>query len=178
MKLLYVYVPCDASYSARLIFAMACMTSCPAFQLGKQTVTMADPEKVLTDAEIDALEIYLEPDVTEDVDGPSIGQRGYIYIIQETENHLPSGYYQVGRTGNPRKRLSDLQPGNVRPLLFTRAVKVTDVIRAEEVVLKALEAYSASTYGGGTGWYFVDAQKSNEFYNHSFGRSVAPFRRY
>lgn len=155
------------------------VTSCPAFQIVVATTTMSG-EKVLTAFEIEALEIYPEPEeLTEDVDGPGIGQRGYIYVIQETINHLPTGYYQVGRTGNPRKKLSDLQPGNFRPLLFTRAVKVTDVIRAEEVVVKALEAYSATTYGGGTGWYFVaDAQQVNEFYNHSFGRAVAPFRRY
>lgn len=178
MKLNCCDVPCECVVLGPFDFRNGVhdVMSCLSFQLDKQTATMA--EKVLTDAEIDALEIYSEPDVTEDVDGPSIGQGGYIYIIQETENHLPSGYYQVGRTGNPRKRLSDLQPGNVRPLLFTRAVKVTDVIRAEEVVLKALEAYSASTYGGGTGWYKVEAQQVNEFYNHSFGRSVAPFRRY
>lgn len=155
------------------------VTSCSAFQIVVTTTTMSG-EKVLTVSEIEALEIYPEPEeLTEDVDGPGIGQRGYIYVIQETMNHLPTGYYQVGRTGNPRKKLSDLQSGNFRPLLFTRAVKVTDVIRAEEVVVKALEAYSATTYGGGTGWYFVaDAQQVNEFYNHSFGRAVAPFRRY
>ena len=90
------------------------------------SATYVPTEKVLP--KTSALSIYPE-DVdfgTEDVDAPC--RQGYIYVICESVNGRATGFYKVGRTGNPDKRLSDLQTGNVRPLGFTRTVEVTDVV--------------------------------------------------
>ena len=134
------------------------------------SATYVPTEKVLP--KISTLTIYPE-DVdfgTEDVDAP---KPGYIYVIQELVNGRATGFYKVGRTGNPNKRLADLQTGNVRPLDFTRRVIVTDVYRAEAAAHKALATYSV-TYGGGTEWFRANAQQEGAFYR-SFDLAVARY---
>ena len=138
------------------------------------SATYVPTEKVLP--KISALNIYPE-DVdfsTEDVDAPTVLQ-GYIYVIQESVNDRATGFYKVRRTGNPNKRLSDLQTGNVRPLDFTRRVEVTDMYRAEAAAHIALATYLVTTYGGGTEWFRANAQQEGPFYR-SFGQAVARFQ--
>ena len=136
------------------------------------SATYVPTEKVLP--KTSALIVYPE-DVefgTEDVDAP---RQGYIYVICESENGRATGFYKVGRTGDPNKRLSDLQTGNVRPLDFTRTVKVTDVYHAEAAAHNTLATYSVTTYGGGTEWFRANAQQERSFYR-SFDQAVARYK--
>ena len=80
----------------------------------KAVTTYPLTEKALTDSEIDALYIY--PDARVVVDGP---REGYVYVMQETMNGEATGFYKVGKTTNVSKRRSDLNTGNVRPLVVT-----------------------------------------------------------
>ena len=89
-------------------------------------------------------------------------------------NGRATGFYKVGRTVDPNKRLSDLQTGNVRPLDFTRTVEVTDVSRAEAAAHNALATYSVTTYGGGTEWFRANGQQERPFYR-SFDQAVARY---
>ena len=137
------------------------------------SATYVPTEKVLP--KTSALNIYPE-DVdfgTEDVDAPC--RQGYIYVISESVNGRATGFYKVGRTGYPDKRLSDLRTGNVRPLDFTRIVEVTDVSRAEAAAHNALATYSVTTYGGGTEWFRANAQQECQFYS-SFDQAVARYK--
>ena len=62
--------------------------------MADEVTTYPLTEKVLTDSEIDALDIY--PDVavdgTEDVDAP---REGYVYVMQETMYGKATGFYKV-----------------------------------------------------------------------------------
>lgn len=71
-------------------------------------------KKALTDSEIDALKSYPEPpedvDVTTkarvDVDG-GIPYTGYIYVFrEELKSEKATGFYKVGRSGDPSVRVS------------------------------------------------------------------------
>ena len=152
-------------FDSRGLFSMAEKTDV-------DSTTYVPTEQVLP--KTSALNIYPE-DVdfgTEDVDAP---KQGYIYVIRESVNGGATGFYKVGRTGDPVKRLSDLQTGNVRPLDFTRTVEVTDVYRAEAAAHKALATYSVTTYGGGTEWFRANAQQERSFYR-SFDQAVARYK--
>ena len=139
------------------------------------SATYVPTEKVISDSELCALKVYPE-DVnvsTEDVD--TSVTPGYVYVIQESIDGEATGYYKVGMTGEPYKRLSDLRTGNVRRLGFTRTDEVTDMRSAEGAAQKALtkERYSVDL-GGGKEWFFADHRREQAFYK-IFDKEVAPY---
>ena len=100
------------------------------------SATYVPTEKVISDSELCALKVYPE-DVnvsTENVDASVTP--GQVYVIQESIEGEATGYYKVGMTGDPYKRLSDLQTGDVRRLGFTRTDAVTDMHIVRKVQLK------------------------------------------
>ena len=130
-------------------------------------------EKVISDSELNALKVYPE-EVNESTDSDAVPTPGYVYVIQESESGNATGYYKVGMTVDPKKRMSDLQTGNVRPLGFTRTVQVTDMRGAEAAAHKALETYSVNL-GGGKEWFYANSSQESEFYN-AFDKAVAPYK--
>ena len=49
----------------------------------------------------------------DEIDGAS-NDDGFVYCIAEYEHGTRTGYFKVGTTKQPKKRLSDLQTDNVR----------------------------------------------------------------
>lgn len=118
--------------------------------------------KVISDSGVE-LEVY-----------PEGGLKGYVYVIMESIGAKATGYFKVGMSGNPKKRLSDLQTGNVRHLGFTREVKVENMGGAETAAHKALQTY-AKNYGGGKEWFFADSGQESAFYD-AFDKAVGPYK--
>ena len=139
------------------------------------SATFVPTEKVISDSELCALKVYPK-DVNvsaEDVDANVTP--GYVYVIQESIEGEATGCYKVGMSGDPYKRRSDLQTGNVRRLDFTRADEVTDMRSAEDAAQKALteEGYSVDL-GGGKEWFFADHRRQQAFYE-IYDKEVAPY---
>ena len=130
-------------------------------------------EKVISDSELNALKVYPE-DVNESTDSDAVPTPGYVYVIQESVSGQATGYYKVGMSVDPNKRLSDLRTGNVRPLGFTRTVVVSDMRSAEAAAHKALKTYSVNL-GGGKEWFFANSSQESAFY-HAFDNAVAPYK--
>ena len=118
--------------------------------------------KVISDSGVE-LEVY-----------PDSGLKGYVYVIMESIGRKATGYFKVGRSGNPKKRLFDLQTGNVRDLGFTRKVKVKNMESAETAAHNALKAY-AKNLGGGKEWFFARSGQESAFYN-AFDEAVGPYK--
>ena len=136
--------------------------------------TPYEPKKnALTDSDIDALKSYPEPpedvDVTTkarvDVDG-DIPCPGYIYVFrEELKKKKATGFYKVGRSGNPSVRRQNLKAGNYRYLNIAEIYLVDDVVRAEAAAHHALIGYHVQVPRGGTEWYRVNSNQENEFYD-------------
>lgn len=106
----------------------------------------------------------LKLDDTEAVDGAS-NDDGYVYLIAECESGRGTGYFKVGTTTDPDKRLSDLQTGNVRQLQFWGDPKrVSYRLTVEKAAHKALSKY-AINLGGGKEWFkAVTPNEQHDFY--------------
>ena len=106
----------------------------------------------------------LNLDDTEAVDGAS-NDDGYVYCIAECEGGRETGYFKVGTASNTRKRLADLQTGNVRQLQFWGKPKwVSHRLTVERAAHSALSKY-AINLGGGKEWFkAVTPNEKNDFY--------------
>ena len=83
-----------------------------------------------------------------DTDGAS-NDSGYVYLIAECERGVETGYYKVGTASNPKKRIKDLQTGNVRLLKFWgEPVKAEHRLTVEKAAHDALSKYACDLEGG------------------------------
>ena len=105
-------------------------------------------------------ELVKKQDFTEEIDGKA----GYIYIIKEIDfNSTGFINYKVGQSGDPQKRIQDLQTGNLRKLKIAYpATRVNDMNQAERDIHKALSSYK-SQEGGGREWYTVPPDQNKRF---------------
>ncbi len=90
----------------------------------------------------------------DEVDGKEV--EGNVYMLEEKINGKATGYYKVGKAveSNFKKRMSDLQTGNVRPLNEKKKVLVQDYTAAERKAQEKLSEYSVDL-GGGKEWFKV-----------------------
>jgi hypothetical protein len=99
----------------------------------------------------------------EETDGAS-NDSGYVYLIAECERGAETGYYKVGTASNPKKRIKDLQTGNVRLLKFWGdPVLVAHRLTVEKVAHDALSDY-ACDLGGGKEWFRATQRQKRDFY--------------
>lgn len=99
------------------------------------------------------------------IDGAS-NDRGYVYLIAELEceGGDKTGYYKVGTASNPKKRIKDLQTGNVRFLQFWgKPVEVERRVTVEKAAHDALSNY-ACHLGGGKEWFKATESQKEDFY--------------
>ena len=87
---------------------------------------------------------------------------GYVYCIAEYEDRKETGYFKVGMTKDPDKRLRDLQTGNVRQLKYCKK-EVLKRLNAEKAAHEALKKYKVDL-GGGTEWFKVPQNERDKFY--------------
>ena len=101
----------------------------------------------------------------EEIDGAANDQ-GYVYCIAECERGYRTGYFKVGTTSDPRKRLGDLQTGNVRQLQFWGKPRlVRQRLTIERKAHEALSNY-AVYLNGGTEWFKAETEsEQRDFYN-------------
>ena len=101
---------------------------------------------------------------------------GFVYLLCERSSleGESTGYYKIGVSCKPEKRLSDLQTGNPRPLHFQeKPTLVSKVISAEKSIHKAVSCYAAST-GGGQEWFCVPQHNWKEFWN-CYQKAIEPY---
>ena len=86
-------------------------------------------------------------------------EKGYIYLLQECHpNGDPTGFYKVGRSGNTKHRLEDLQTGNPRLLKEIARTCNKVALRRETMAHDYLNQkqgieHTSDKYQGGTEWY-------------------------
>ena len=83
-----------------------------------------------------------------------------IYVIEEAARTC--GYYKVGRSDDPSKRVKALQTGNPRPLRVVKSWQVTDMDAAERAAHGAIVSFKLEN-GGGKEWYCVTSQQWEKF---------------
>ena len=104
----------------------------------------------------------------------NVGQ-GHVYLIREQpELKAEMVHYKVGRSDDLQHRMSNLQCGNPRKLVFWYEVKVNDMTEAERAAKTALGKYKYNL-GGGTEWFTVLAQ-AEVILVMEFEAAVAPFK--
>ena len=97
-------------------------------------------------------------------DGVS-NDEGYVYCIAEYEDGRKTGYFKIGTTNNPDKRLQDLQTGNPRELkIWKEPLLVSQRLDAEKAAHAAVEKYKVDQ-GGGTEWFKVPQDEQDKFYD-------------
>ena len=84
----------------------------------------------------------------------------YVYLITESTTK----YFKVGQSGDPEKRLGELQTGNPRDLKLHFKKQVTDMAKAEDQLLQKLREKNSGfkPCGGGTEWFSGDVTKAKE----------------
>ena len=108
-------------------------------------------------------ELTVYPEVEEEsIDGGLVTIDGYIYVIAEKSQGYNTGFYKIGKTGNLKERLEDLQTGNARQLCYNGIQKVTNMSAAEYAAHMAVNQYRA-TDGGGREWYYVPQDNFQHF---------------
>ena len=131
--------------------------NCSLLRVSKMAVMEVTEEfKSLTAEEVEKLPVFPEPSETEDVDGGP----GYVYLIRETNPPGAPQNFKVGQTVDLKKRLSDLQTGNQRPLSYLRYVQVNNTNYYERAAQGALHNYRC-TLGGGTEWFTAQPNQVN-----------------
>jgi hypothetical protein len=97
-------------------------------------------------------------------DGAS-NDEGYVYCIAEYKDGKEKGYFKVGTAYDPKKRLRDLQTGNVRHLnIWKEYHLVSKRLDAETAAHRALEEYKVNL-GGGKEWFKVPQGEQERFYD-------------
>jgi hypothetical protein len=90
---------------------------------------------------------------------------GYVYCIAEYEDGKENGYFKVGTAYDPKKRLRDLQTGNVRQFeIWKECHLVSQRLDAETAAHRALEEYKVNL-GGGKEWFKVPQGEQERFYD-------------
>ena len=95
-----------------------------------------------------SVELAEFPVLDEETDGPSSSPEGYVYMMGEegTKN------FKIGKTKNPKKRLSDLQTGSSQTLKYVKVFAVSDMNETEAALHSAMEK-KYQKVGGGQEWY-------------------------
>ena len=103
--------------------------------------------------------------------------RGYVYLIEEDNPGAGATNFKIGRSVNPRTRLSNLQTGNPRRLTMISCVPVGDYVACEQHLKNALNQRYRSTLGGGTEWYTAHGNDEAGDLRGLFTRTVNQCRR-
>ena len=99
-------------------------------------------------------------------------------LAEIDENQRETGFYKVGKTKqNINKRISDLQGGNPRKVIFKTSANVNDMDSAETAAHQALQLWNTKArFGGGSEWFQVPGDDFSSFLN-GFNDAVQHFRR-
>lgn len=108
----------------------------------------------------------------EEPDGASNGP-GYVYCIAEVKKDGEyTGNFKVGTTTNPKKRLNDLQTGNINQLRFVgNPIHVSHSIDMEKKAHTALQKYKVDQ-GGGTEWFQASSDSERKSFYKCYKKAV------
>ena len=126
---------------------------------------MAQSEEDITKLPEPISHLELNVEDLDDIDGAA-NNDGYVYCIAESEHGRLTGYFKVGTTTQPNKRLSDLQTGNVRQLKYWVQPKyLSRRLDVERAAHTALSRYAVDL-GGGKEWFQASTNcEQVDFYN-------------
>jgi hypothetical protein len=119
--------------------------------------------KYQTPEEIAALQKFPEPDEDE-TDGPA-SSPGYVYFVTESGTNN----FKVGRTVDPRRRHSELQREAQSRELRMRPVCVSNMLEAEQSLLRAMREKFRGT-SRGTEWFTGDVAEAQRIFTRIANR--------
>lgn len=91
---------------------------------------------------------------------------GHVYVIEE--ERIGKGdchFYKFGQSGNPHRRMRQLQTGNPRKLsIFVESDRLEDCVAAEQYLKITFKEYRCPReMNGGTEWFMVEHDENSTF---------------